>query len=319
MDKKIRDAQFVLSVCTEIYYKRVMDEEAGKGLGVQWEGGLIYQHLYNAGAANTKFIPVLLQADDLKFIPTPLQSATHYLVDTDKGYELLYARLNGETAAVKPLLGKRRARRKKEVKTDLAMYVAGPIDIELWNEAQWRATFFMFPHALPPILGLGFLNEKPARKIFEQWHQRYGNRDEFEELRISIVEGHIKGEDPGYTVHIGADPSNTVKRYQHAGLKTNESLLMMVSRLNRMNPSPVSKNLETFQKLYRTSKTYFLVPGTCKPDGSDLRPILELGIYKNSVHFRNTADIVEGDIDSVVLGTGTVDRSYTEFGRKWKP
>ena len=64
-------------VCTETYYKRVMgDEEAGKGLGVRWEGGLIYQHIYNAGAMNTKFVPVLLRAEDLQFIPTEFQH--HY-------------------------------------------------------------------------------------------------------------------------------------------------------------------------------------------------------------------------------------------------
>ena len=69
MDRKIRDSQFVLMVCTETYYKRVMgDEEAGKGLGVRWEGGLIYQNIYNAGAMNTKFVPVLLRAEDLQFI-----------------------------------------------------------------------------------------------------------------------------------------------------------------------------------------------------------------------------------------------------------
>ena len=51
MDRKIRDAQFVLMICTETYYKRVMGGEAAdRGLGVKWEGGLIYQHIHNAGA-----------------------------------------------------------------------------------------------------------------------------------------------------------------------------------------------------------------------------------------------------------------------------
>jgi hypothetical protein len=36
MDTQIRDADFVLMVCTEIYYKRVMgEEEPGTGLGVR--------------------------------------------------------------------------------------------------------------------------------------------------------------------------------------------------------------------------------------------------------------------------------------------
>ena len=60
MDKKIRDASFVLMVCTETYYSRVMGEEKlGVGLGVKWEGNLIYQHIYNADTTNSRFIPVL--------------------------------------------------------------------------------------------------------------------------------------------------------------------------------------------------------------------------------------------------------------------
>ena len=43
----------------------------------------------------------------------------------------------------------------------------------------------------PPILGLGFANEDAARQIFKDWNERYGPRDEFEELRVSIIEGKI--------------------------------------------------------------------------------------------------------------------------------
>jgi hypothetical protein len=42
MEKQIRGSKFVLMACTEIYYRRVMDEEEpGKGRGVRWEGRLI--------------------------------------------------------------------------------------------------------------------------------------------------------------------------------------------------------------------------------------------------------------------------------------
>src|SRR5438132_7154560 len=65
MDRQIRDADFVLMVCTETYYRRVMgEEETGKGLGVRWEGSLIYQHLYTAGTLNRRFIPVLLEGGE---------------------------------------------------------------------------------------------------------------------------------------------------------------------------------------------------------------------------------------------------------------
>jgi hypothetical protein len=307
MDRKIRDARLVLSICTETYYNRLMgDNSPETGTGVRWEGGLIYQHMYNAGA-NHKFIPVLFRKGDKKFIPTPLQSATHYVLDTEEGYEKLYARLLNRPGVPKPKLGPVRPLPRKEVRTNLSMYVTGPINIDLWNAAKWRGTFMMWsPDGGLPMLGLGFLNEKPARQIFEDWHKRYGNSDKFEELRISIVEADIKGEPPGYTVHVGTDIENTIRRYKDAGLIVDpeNSMFAMISRLNRMNPSPGSKNLEMFKDAYRHHKTYLLIPGVLKPDGSDVAPFVDLGILKNTIHFRHVDEIHPHDPDVVVLGAG---------------
>jgi hypothetical protein len=322
MDKKIRDSRLVLMVCTENYYKRVMKDEKDPdtGLGVKWEGGLIYQHLYNAGA-NQKFIPVLFGDSDKKFIPTPVQSATHYRVDTEGGYEKLYARLLGRPRITKPNLGPVRPLPKREVKTDLSMYVTGPIDVDLWNQAKWRATLFLQFEGQPPMLGLGFLNESSARQIFEEWHKRYGGRDIFEELRVSIVEGEVKGERPGYSVHIGIDLENTIKRYRDAGLKIDpkESMFMMVSRLNRMNPAPGSKNLEMFKAMYQHYKTYSLIPAVVKSDGSAVKPMLDLAIFKNTIHFRQVEEIdPEHDADAAVLAMGRVERPLAHYGKSLK-
>jgi hypothetical protein len=44
MDRHIRDDDFVVMVCTETYYRRVVRKEApGIGLGVRWEGSLTEQ------------------------------------------------------------------------------------------------------------------------------------------------------------------------------------------------------------------------------------------------------------------------------------
>ncbi len=109
MDRNIRDADFVLMVCTETYYRRVMlDEKPGTGLGVKWEGKLINQHIYQADSLNTKFIPVLFDFGKVEHIPTPLQDATYYPVDTKQGYEGLYRRLTNQPPVKKPKLGKPR-------------------------------------------------------------------------------------------------------------------------------------------------------------------------------------------------------------------
>ena len=91
MDNHISAADFVLMVCTETYFRRVMgEEEPGRGLGVRWEGNLVYQHLYDAKKQSTKFIPVLFADGDSAYIPTPVKGASHYFIDSEDGYEGVY-------------------------------------------------------------------------------------------------------------------------------------------------------------------------------------------------------------------------------------
>jgi tetratricopeptide (TPR) repeat protein len=110
MDRQIRAADFVLMICTPTYYRRVMgDEEPDKGHGVAWESTLIYQYIYNEGASNTRFIPVLLEAAHESAIPVPWQGVKHYRPTTSEGYEELYRRLTGQPFIPKPALGTLRA------------------------------------------------------------------------------------------------------------------------------------------------------------------------------------------------------------------
>ena len=119
MDRHIGTADYVLMVCTEKYFRRVMGEEpAGEGRGVKWEGNLIYQHLYTADTANTRFIPVLFKSGKTEHIPTPLGGASHYRVDTEQGCEDLYRHLTNQPYATKPKLGKPRKLRSRERKQD---------------------------------------------------------------------------------------------------------------------------------------------------------------------------------------------------------
>ncbi|MBV9849367.1 MAG: toll/interleukin-1 receptor domain-containing protein [Armatimonadetes bacterium] len=104
MEAQIRRADFVLMVCTETYYRRVANQEQpGVGLGVVWEANLIYNALYRAGAVDVRFIPVLFQAEDVKFIPDPIQGHTYYLLPGD--YDRLYLRLTHQEGNRKGPLG----------------------------------------------------------------------------------------------------------------------------------------------------------------------------------------------------------------------
>jgi hypothetical protein len=134
MDREITKAQFVLMICTEAYNRRVMGQEtAGKGLGIAWEGHLIYNHIYSAASRNKKFIPVIFDEASVIHIPTPLQGATRYCLSVPEGYDGLYTRLIGLPPTEKPPLGKRRALPPREVKTTFGVesHVQSPMNATL--------------------------------------------------------------------------------------------------------------------------------------------------------------------------------------------
>jgi len=106
MKRQVRDAQFVLVVCTETYRRRADgDEEPGVGLGAIYESQRIQQLLYDAGGVNERFIPVLLGESDRQHIPLELQSYTHFPVYTEECYQGLYRLLTNQPKIQKPILG----------------------------------------------------------------------------------------------------------------------------------------------------------------------------------------------------------------------
>ncbi len=103
MDRHVAESDFVLVVCTETYKKRVDGKELpGRGLGVRWESTLIYQTLYDAGAENTRFVPVVFSEDDVQFIPKPLGGATRIDLGKSDGYQQLVSRLYNISPADAP-------------------------------------------------------------------------------------------------------------------------------------------------------------------------------------------------------------------------
>jgi len=126
MDREIRNANFVLMVCTHTYYLRVMgEEEPGNGLGVQWESNAIYQYIYNEGMKNNRFIPVLLEGTTIDDIPIPWQGVKHYRLTTEDGYEDLYRRLTNQPSTPKGQIGKLRQMPPRKRKLDITEAMQG--------------------------------------------------------------------------------------------------------------------------------------------------------------------------------------------------
>ena len=172
------------------------------------------------------------------------------------------------------------------------------IDIDKWNEARWTATAFLHDPdgAKPPYLGLVFENIDAGRAIFRDLLRRVGVVDTFEELYISIIEGEILGEEPGYSVHISSDPRNTQARLRLRGQELTLDRAIVVSRFHRMTPAPDSPHLKKFKAEIQTHGRYALIPVS-----PQVQPEFDCAIEKKEIHFRQASDITRSDRDSVVF------------------
>jgi hypothetical protein len=103
------NSEHVLVICTEMYVNRIEGKvPADEGRGVFWEGSVIYSYLYDQ-KSNERFIPILFDHKDVKYIPRPLNGTTRYSIATfdlsDTGYSALYRELTHQPAVEKPPLG----------------------------------------------------------------------------------------------------------------------------------------------------------------------------------------------------------------------
>ena len=106
MTRWIREADFVLMICTEIYFNRVQNNvPPDEGRGVKWEGSLIRGALYqNGGKPGKKFIPINPSTGDrMRFVPEIVDQATIYKLLGE--YDKLLRRLEGRGATAPGSLG----------------------------------------------------------------------------------------------------------------------------------------------------------------------------------------------------------------------
>ena len=109
-------ADFILSVCTETYYRRFRGhEEPGQGKGVDFEGHLITLAIYHAKSRTERFVPILFEPKDERFIPEPVLGHTHYLLSSEDNYARMYAFLTGQAGVVPAELGPLKTRAREAV------------------------------------------------------------------------------------------------------------------------------------------------------------------------------------------------------------
>lgn len=110
MEQAIKNADFVICVCTKAYHDRVTHQTgAHEGLGCQWEGSLIYNAISNKTEERNKFQVFQFDSEDKELIPQGLLGGNRYAVRSleinDPRLEALYRLITDQPVAIRPMRG----------------------------------------------------------------------------------------------------------------------------------------------------------------------------------------------------------------------
>ncbi|MBN2578180.1 MAG: hypothetical protein JXB10_04245 [Pirellulales bacterium] len=168
----------------------------------------------------------------------------------------------------------------------------------LWAEAKWSATTYKFhpTSEAPPIMGLVFENVEAGLEIFREAERQMKHEDRFEEIRVSIIEGAVPGQEhrPGYSIHICADPDAIAAHATLDDFVVDPTVVPFLGQWNRHYPVPGEPPmLAKFKEEFEKHKEFLLAP-TIRRDGQlFMEPML--GIVKNVIFFRQLSDINSPD------------------------
>lgn len=306
MMRQVQEAEYVLIVCSKLFFDRANDFTGkDEGLGVKWETSLILQQLYESNTNNTKFIPVITDQHSSKFIPLPLKPYTYYDISDSGKKQKLLNRLLGTESSKRPALGKASDSEALPPKERKSIFITSIINLDLWNEARWKAMAFLSDPSLsePPVIGFVFENNAKGNEIFAELRDRFGSKDEKEEIRISFIEKISDTRPQDYKVHIGTDWATLLEKLKENGLNPDDSMVISISRIHEMNPPTNSKNIEVLKHSLSYFKKYFI--SNFEMIDGRLRPNFDHLIEKSNIYFREKSEIVDkkNDPDFVVFSS----------------
>jgi hypothetical protein len=175
---------------------------------------------------------------------------------------------------------------------DLRIY--SPINMPLWDKAQWSGLGFAIWGGDPPVpeLDLMFENFEAGIKIFRGWSKRLGKIDRDEWISLTIITGIDRNYPAHYRVAISVNIDFLSKEGQQAAF---------VSRMKDMTPSN-STNLDNFINLFKKAGYYRLSLG--KMVGRQMVPYSEseFSIEKRKLRIVPAWQIGPNDPASCALG-----------------
>jgi hypothetical protein len=189
-----------------------------------------------------------------------------------------------------------------------AMRVHSVIDAHAWDQADWKgAAYLNYGPGQPPGIALMFEDKNAARKIFERWRERFGNRDSNEEIYLAIIRN-LPAEDPlCYVMMVTSKLPDAAERDPKLAIFT-------TCRTITMTPDSPA-NLQHFLDAYRDVGAFYLLPTVIVDGALELMP--ELAILKHDISIKDAASIGRRDIEVMGLrtrGWATHSRSQARQG-----
>jgi hypothetical protein len=173
-----------------------------------------------------------------------------------------------------------------------AMRIRSVIDIHAWDQAGWKgACYLNYGPGRPPGLAFMFENADAARKIFQRWRERFGNRDTDEEIYIAVVR-HLPAQDPHHYLMVVSS------KLPDALPRDPKRAILTVSQSITMTPDS-DQNLKLFLDAYQEVGEFYLLPAVLVNSVPELMP--ELTILKRNISIKDAASIGERDIEAMEL------------------
>lgn len=179
-----------------------------------------------------------------------------------------------------------------QMRSHRAFSVRSVIDVHAWDKAGWKGIlYFQAGHDKPPGMAFMFEDETAGRKIFERWRERFGNRDENDDIHLSVIQRLIDQPATHYIVQVAS---------KLPGREDFDSKGVILTTTRSLTMTPDSAvNLKQFLEMYRTYGMYFILPAIVRKDEPVL--ITELALAKRGLLVRDASSIHENDIEMTAL------------------
>ena len=141
-------------------------------------------------------------------------------------------------------------------------------------------------------MGLVFANWATGVNLFRTWPKEFDNTDQYDDLRVVVIEGEIPEQQSGYSIRISA---------AQADWEQVEMNRPAPSQVQRMHPLPDNPDmLQKFKQEYLKHGEFLLAP-VVQQDDDQLYFNVHAGIIKRECVFRDASEIGENDPDAIVF------------------